>query len=147
MSHTFLITNGDITYVNTGNPAFTQNGSQKLSQDLDECTIVPINDIGFGMGLDDLVGQVDDPDEVPAILESAITQGISRLQALQQQNQRLIRDNFELISTVAAVQAAFASPTTLTDFSFSYAVLSVNGASGGAPASTVSGGVSSGSSS
>lgn len=126
MSHTFLLTNGDISYDVSGQPAMTLNGTQKLSQDLGEAAQSPINDVGFGFGIADLVGQVEDPDAVPSLLDQLISDGLDRLTALQQQNQSLIRDDFESIGSIASVQAGAAAPGNKTDWNFSFAVNSVN---------------------
>lgn len=142
MSKTFKISNGDVSYVTSGQPLFTRDSKEKLGQDLNECTVVPTDDIGFGMGLSQLETAIEDPDTMPSIIENLIVSGVNRFIALQQQNQRLIRDDNELVASVASVQAAFVTSGNRTDFNFAYSVNSVAGASVAATPLTVKGAVS-----
>lgn len=127
MSHTFKIKSGDVFYDVTGQPTFTSTGNEKVSQDLGEAAVSPINDIGFGFGLVDLVGTVQDPFAVPSLIESLIDDGITRLESLQQNNLRLARTDDELINSIIAVQAGFNTPGNKTDYAFSFAVNTVAG--------------------
>lgn len=126
MSRTFRITTGDLEYDVRGQPAFV-TGKPKTSQDLNECTVVPVNDIGFGMGLVELIGTVQDPNDVPSLLQSRITDGITRLQRIMNLNQRLVRGNDEIIASIVAVSASPQTANNHTDFKFSYAVNTVSG--------------------
>lgn len=128
MSYTFLIQNGDIAYSVGGQPAATPSDKQKISQDVGEAAVVPTNDIGFGFGLGELVGRVTDTENVPALIEAAISGGINRLIALQQNNQSLSRSDGELVAYLANAQANFAAPGDHENFVFNFSVVSVSGA-------------------
>ncbi len=125
MSWTFQMKNGDITYGVGGQPS-NVTGKMKLSQDLGEAAQSPIDDIGFGFGIEKLVGQVQDPDLVPSLLDQRISDGIRRLISLQENNQSLSRDDAERIDSIASTQAGFKEPGSRTDFAFSFAVRSVD---------------------
>jgi len=125
MSTTFKIKDGDVFYRNTGQPAMTSTGKEKLSQDLGEATQSPIDDIGFGFGISTLVGRVEDPDTMPLLLDQKISDGLSRITTLQEQNQSLVRDDDERIDSIASIDTGFAAPNNYTDFAFSYAVRTV----------------------
>lgn len=127
MARTFKISVGDIFYDVKGQPAFTASDNDKISQDLAECTLVPTDDIGFGMGISDLVGSVQDPGAIPSLLENFISDGITRMISLQQSNQRLTRSDSELIGSIASIQAGPNAPNNFTDFAFSYAVNTIAG--------------------
>jgi hypothetical protein len=127
MTWTFIVKSGDIYYTNSGAPAQTQSSNQKVSQDVAEATISPINAIGFGFGISTLEGVAGDPQSMPSIIENLIIEGVNRFIALQQQNQRLARDNSELIAALVFAQAAYAAPNDYTDFAFSFALNSVAG--------------------
>jgi len=125
MSQTFKISGGDISYTVAGQPAMTQTGKEKLSQDLGEAAQSPTDDVGFGFGISNLVGRVEDPGTVPSLLNQKITDGLNRITALQQQNQSLIRGDDELIDSVPSIQTGYAAPNNYTDFAFSFAVRTV----------------------
>lgn len=127
MSRTFKITNGDVDYDVRGQPAFTRTSKEKIGQDINECVLVPTDDVGFGMGIVDMVGQVQDPAYVPNLIQSRIVNGIQRLKDLQLRNQRLIRDDAELIAALVTVSAGPNSSANKTDFRFSFAVNTVDG--------------------
>jgi hypothetical protein len=127
MSRTFKITSGDVDYDVRGQPAFTLSSKEKIAQDISECTLVPTDDIGFGMGIVELVGGVQDPSNVPNLIQSRIVNGIQRLKDLQSRNQRLIRDDGELVAALVSVSAGPNSPGSRTDFRFSFAVNTVSG--------------------
>lgn len=121
MSQTFKLKNGDIEYGVGGQPTMV-TGKPKTSQDLGEAAQCPVDDVGFGFGIAELVGRVEDPDTVPALLDQKITSGIKRIQSLQENNQSLIRGDDEKIGSIASVQTAFKDSTTRTEFVFSFAV-------------------------
>jgi len=123
MSHTLLIVSGDVVYDVGGRPTMVE-GKAKVGQDLGEATVVPVDDIGFGFGILELVGRVEDPISVPGFLDSAISRGLKRFIALQQ-NQQLIRTNDELISTIRSVQAKL-NDSSKTDYSYSFSVNTVS---------------------
>jgi hypothetical protein len=122
LSRTFKITNGDIGYGVGGQPLMTRTGKDKLSQDLAEAAQSDVDDIGFGFGIPELVGRVEEPDTIPSLLDDKITSGITRLQTLQEQNQGLIRGDDERINSIASIQTGFNAADSRTDFAFSFAV-------------------------
>lgn len=126
MSQTFQIQTGDVLYDTLGQPVYV-SGKVKVGQDLTEATLIPTNDIGFGFNLINLVGEISDPSIVASKLDTNITRGLDRFITLQQQNQRLVRSDDELLSSVQSVQAGAFAPGNYTDFKFSYSVNTVAG--------------------
>lgn len=121
MSNTFKIINGDIEYDVRGRPQMV-TGHAKASQDVHELTVENIDDIGFGMGILELIGTTQDPTFVPAQIKSKIVDGVDRFVRILHDNQRDVRSDNELVENLVHVSASPITSSNKTDFKFSYAV-------------------------
>jgi hypothetical protein len=130
MTTTIKIVNGDwVIDRRTGRPVTVADG-EKLRQDVRENLTIARQPNGFGAGLEDIVGVVEDPFVIRSLIQQRIRESTNTMQRLQDRTQRGQRPANERIQRIEKLDVY---PTTIgggnvkTGFAFSLQVRSEAG--------------------
>ena len=127
MTYTIQIDHGDWRFDEATGQVVEVEGQKKTSQDIREFLTVEVLANGFGAGLDELLGYVDEPLVIQALMRSNISQGITRIQQLQARYQRAQRTGSERISGLAELVVGPSSRDQKTGFVFRVKVQTFDG--------------------
>jgi len=123
MSETLKVTNGDIVFTKESGTLSLVSDRQKLSQDLLNILSVEINpDIGWGAGLQSLIGQVPHNQNFAKLLiTQRIADAVGSLQDFQNLRPGITPDS----ERIREVRNIFVRRVNATDYLFTLEVLTV----------------------
>lgn len=127
MAKTLQIRNGDIVEnALSGRPRLIE-GSAKLRQDVGEMLAVDEQTDGFGAGIRQLIGTINESEfgDVPLLLSRNIRRATERMVVLQQA-QRAVRTDAETLSKLSLLKATPVQGSA-SDYQFQAAFLSLDG--------------------
>lgn len=121
MTQTFQIINGDIQFSVSGGAKMIVD-ADKVHQDVREMLAISVTD-GFGTGLVDLIGRVDEVDLLRGAIYNAIYSAVDNFIILQRGKQKGQRPSSELVDSVRMLQVAVGDDSTTFDWQLDLATV------------------------